>query len=91
MHAPLFAVGVINRFAHRIVRHDVENQILCAVVDELVGFVRFEEKRITRPDGCRSVLVPRLTRPGDDVIELPLLAVQITLPGSKLRGISPDG
>lgn len=76
-HAPLPAVRIIDRFTDGIVRDDVEDEVVRAVVDELVWFVWFEEEGVAGADGRRAVLMPRGARAGDDVIELPLRTVQV--------------
>ena len=44
--------------ADGIVRHDVENEVLCAVVGDLVRFARLENECVARFDRRRPVLVP---------------------------------
>ena len=71
------AVGKVRRFAERIIRNDVHDQIDVAVVDELVRFTRLKKERIARDDRFRTGIVPHASAPGDDVIKLPLQAVRM--------------
>src|SRR5436190_15506453 len=47
-HQPLLAVGKIRRLSDGIVRYNVKDKILGAVIDELMGFVRLEDKGVPR-------------------------------------------
>jgi hypothetical protein len=62
-------------FTDRIVIDDVEDQVVGAIVDDLVRLVRFEEKCIGSFDLDRAAVVALDAASGDDVIELPLRAV----------------
>jgi hypothetical protein len=44
--------------ANRIVRHNVEDQILHAVIDQLVWFAGFEDESVASFDGCLTLGVP---------------------------------
>src|SRR5437870_4856467 len=74
-HHPLLAVVIMNRLADGIVRHYVEDQVLTAVVNELMRFPWFEDKGVTRFDRSRSVLMPHPALAGNHMVKLPLRAV----------------
>ena len=59
---PFPAVRIVARLAERVVGHDVENQILGAVIDELMGLAGLEDECIARLDSRRPILVPDLFR-----------------------------
>src|SRR5437879_3209928 len=57
-HTPFLAVRVISGFAHWIIRDHVKNEVLIAIIDDLVRFVRLEQKCIARFNGRRASIVP---------------------------------
>src|SRR5580658_39665 len=65
---PLLAVGIMTRLADRIVSDYIEDQVIGTIVDDLVGFVWLEEKRIARSDLDLAAAVPHGAAPGDNVI-----------------------
>lgn len=77
MNSPLPAVGVVPGFAHRIIRNDIKDQVLRAVIDELMRLAWREEKSIPWFNGCETILVSDAAFAGDDVVKLPLGAVRV--------------
>src|SRR5688572_10625225 len=63
--------------ANRIIRHDVEDQIFRAVIDQLVRFARLEKEGVARFYGSFSLGVTDDTFAGHDVIEFPLRTVRV--------------
>src|SRR5437867_9711924 len=57
-HEPFLAVGIMAGFPNRIIRDDVENQVLSAVIDELMRFVGREDECVAGFNRRRAVLVP---------------------------------
>ena len=51
------AVGIMTSIASRIISDYVINEILCAIVHELVGFTRSKEECIARRDFGYPILV----------------------------------
>src|SRR5439155_18612341 len=56
-YRPFLAVVIMNRLTDGIVRHHVENQVLGAVVDKLMGFAGLEDKGVARLDWGCSLLI----------------------------------
>ena len=75
--APFVAVGIIPGFVDGIVGDDVEDEVLRAVVDDLVGFVGFEDEGVAGLDARGAVLVADGAGAGDDMIEFPLRAMRV--------------
>ena len=46
LNAPFVAVGIVTRFADRIVGNDVKDEVRGAVVDELMRLAGLEETRV---------------------------------------------
>src|SRR5262245_20217455 len=55
---PFSTVRVMAGFADRIIRHDVQDQFVCAVINHLVRFPRLENKGVTSFDRSLAILVP---------------------------------
>src|SRR5213079_2808361 len=54
---PLVAVGMVVRLAQRVVCHDIENQVLGAIIGDLVRLVRLEEEGVAYLDWRVSLRV----------------------------------
>src|SRR5258706_16085520 len=90
VHAPFFAIGVVVGLANRIVRDDVENEVLGAVIGNLMRFAGVEEEGVAGFDGRRSIFVSDDAFAGDDMVELPLRAVGVIRAGGLARRDARD-
>jgi len=63
--------------AQRIVRDDVEGEILGTVIGNLMRFAGVKEEGVAGFDGGRSIFVTDDAFAGDDVVKLPLRAVGV--------------
>ena len=75
--APLVAIGIVVRFAERIIGDDIEDEVLGGVVDNLVRFGRLEDEGVSCLDGGLAIFMPDRTAAGNDVVEFPLRAVGV--------------
>jgi hypothetical protein len=73
--APLVAIRIMIRFTDRIIRDNVKDQVLLAVIGDLVRFAWFKDESVTRFDGCGPFLVPHRTFTREHVVKFPLSAV----------------
>src|SRR5262245_20222068 len=89
-HEPFLAIGIITRFADRIIGNYIKNQLLRAVVGELMRFSRFEQERVPGHDLARAFLVPNGAFAGNDMIKFPLRAVRMIWVGGLTRGDAAD-
>src|SRR6266404_6803200 len=76
-HRPFLAIVIVNRLTDGIVRHHVENQVLRAVVDELMGFAGLEDKGVASLDWGCSVMMSHAALAGKDLVKLPLGAMGV--------------
>ena len=67
--------------AHRIVRHDIEQQILRAVVGQLVRLAGFENEGVARFNRRRPRLMPDDAPAGNHMVKFPLRAVRMIRTG----------
>ena len=92
---PFAAVGIVAGFANGVVSHDVDDEILGAVVEKLVRFVGFEEEGVARSDGSEAGGVTRLAAAGEHVVELELGAVGVEgagrFPGRDAADLDVEG
>ena len=58
--SPFIAVGVVAGLADGVVGDDVDDEVLGAVVEELMGFTGLEDKSVAGFDGCGAVLIAPL-------------------------------
>ena len=79
------AVGVIVGLADGIVRDDVDDEILGAVVGNLVRFAGMEEKGVAGFDGRCAVLMTNNAFAGDYVVKLLLRTVGVIGVGGLAR------
>jgi hypothetical protein len=74
---PFLAIRKIVGLTERIIRHHIEDQILLAVVDELVGLARLKEKSVACFDGAGSIRVTDHSRARNHKVKLPLGAMGV--------------
>ena len=74
---PLFAIGIVTRFADRVVRDHVVTEVVRSGIGDLVRVAWTKEKRVARSDFCHSSFVAHLAAARDDKIELRLSRVRV--------------
>ena len=65
------------RLACRIIRNYIDNQVLLAIIDNLMRLPRLENKRIARFDRCSSILMADAAVAGNHMIKFPLRAMGV--------------
>ena len=76
-HQPFLAVGIIGRLADWIVGDNVDDEILGAVIGQLMRLVRSKDKCVAGFNRCRPIFVTNQANARNDVIQLPLRTVQM--------------
>src|SRR5882757_1305891 len=66
IHLPFSTVGIVGRFADWIVRDHIINEVFLTGIDQLMRFVRPENKRNSGHDISCTILVTNAPLPRDD-------------------------